>query len=142
MVPPTSASVPSGLPTWAMSRIGPSTFASAASDAGSSSRTRLNTATEPSSLCPAREDCATPSASPSASAYAFSSGSSRDEPSVDRSSTEVGSAAPLGWPFWNRSSATADSASPDVPLSEKSNVGLKPNAKMLSTRSTPPEATA
>ena len=63
-------------------------------------------------------------------------------PSVERSSTWVGSVAPAGKPFSRVLSATADSAVPEVPLDPRSKVGLKDRAAIASRASTPPEASA
>jgi hypothetical protein len=84
---------------------------------------------------------ATPSAVPSSEAYALSSALSSRWPSVERNSTVVGSAAPLGWPFWKVISAWPDSVC-SVLLSEKLKVALNPSANNDRTASDPAATTA
>lgn len=123
--------------------MGPSTFAMDASDVGSESRTTVNAAVLPSSdTAGGVATCATPLAPLRAVPKSAMAASSRRSPPVLCSSTVVGSVAPGGSPFSSVFNATVDSADDGTPVSERSNVGLNPNASTASAASTSPDTTA
>ncbi len=142
MVPPTSASVPGGALAWAALRTGPLMSARAASEVGSLVRTTLYDAVCLSGLSCAWPTWPTPWALPRSAAYVVVSLSVSGLPSVEWSSTTVGSVAPGGKPFSRVFRATADSTVLGAPESPRSKLGLNCRAKIASTARTSPEAAA